>query len=200
MGRFALEPIGDGGTRLLFRESPQTQGPPAQGPAAVRALIWDPAHFVMVHRLLEGIKERAEAQPLVPDGLSALARLGWLVACAGLLAVFVAHRRWWPRLALPVIVLVPPFLATHDPDSTLAGFLALGITIAGALQFGRRWWPAYVLIAAAVLLVLLLAPDAYAAFGLIFLLGAIVVAIAVAPHMLAAPRGRLRERATAVRM
>ena len=41
VGRFILEPIGDGGTRLLFRESLQTQGPPAQGPTALRALLWE---------------------------------------------------------------------------------------------------------------------------------------------------------------
>lgn len=66
VGRFVLEPIGDTGTRVLFRESLQTQGPPAQGPGALRALVWDLAHFVMVHRMLEGIKERAEARSLVP--------------------------------------------------------------------------------------------------------------------------------------
>jgi hypothetical protein len=199
VGRFVLEPTGDNGTRLLFRESLQTQGPPAQGPGVLRAMVWDPAHFVMVHRVLEGIKERAEAQPLVPDGLQTLARFGWLVAGATLLAAFAAHRRWWPWLLLPLLVLAPPFVATHDLDSTLAGFLAIGITIAGAQQFGRTWWPAYVLIAAAVLLVLLLAPDAYAAFGLIFLVGAIVAGIALAPRMLAAPREQPRQPAAVVR-
>ena len=33
---------------------------------------------------------------------------------------------------------------------------------------GHRWWPADALIAAGVLLVLVLAPDACAAFGLLF--------------------------------
>jgi len=168
VGRFVLQPVGDDRTRLVFRESAQTQGAGAQGSAAVRVLIWDPAHFVMVHRVLEGIKERAEARPLVPLGVQVPARLGWLLAGAALVAVFAAHRRWWPWLALLVLMLVPPYLATGDLDSTLAGVLALGIPLAGGLAFGRRWWPAYVLIASFVLLVLLLAPDAYAAFGLIF--------------------------------
>jgi len=150
-------------------------------------------------RVLEGIKERAEAQSLVPEGLLALARLGWLMAGAALLAVFAAHRRWWAWLLLPMVVLVPPFLATGDLDTTLAGFLAFGITIAGALHFGHRWWPAYLLVAAAVLLVLLLAPDAYAAFGLIFLVGTTAVLLATISRTLTAPTGRARERATAVR-
>jgi hypothetical protein len=50
----------------------------------------------------------------------------------------------------------------------LAGFLAIGIGVSGALVFGRRWWPAYLLIASAVLLVLILTPDAWTAFGLLF--------------------------------
>jgi hypothetical protein len=47
-------------------------------------------------------------------------------------------------------------------------FLAIGITAAGALAFGRRSWPTDTSLAAAVLLVLLLASEAYAAFGLAF--------------------------------
>ena len=188
VGRFVLEPTADGRTRLLFRESLQTQGPPAQGPAALRALVWDPAHFVMVRRVLEGIQERAEARPLVPDGMQVVARIGWVLAGAGLLAVFLARRGWWPWLVVPAAVLLPPYLATGDLDSTLAGFLAIGITLSGALAFGRRWWPAYVVIAACVLLVLLLAPDTYAAFGLIFFaIGVGTVAVA-GYRVISAPR------------
>jgi hypothetical protein len=200
VGRFVLEPIGDSGTRLLFRESLQTQGPPAQGPGALRALTWDPAHFVMVHRVLEGIKERAEAQPLVPVGVQALARLGWLLAGAALVAFFAAHRRWWAWLLLPLALLAPPFLASGDLDSTLAGFLAVGITIAGALRFGQRWWPVYALIASAVLLILLLAPDAYAAFGLIFIVSALLVAFAAAARTLMAPTRHPRHGVTPVHL
>jgi hypothetical protein len=175
VGRFVLQPTGDGATRLLFRESPASQGPAAQGPAAVRVLVWDPAHFVMVHRALEGIKERAEGRALVPGALLVAARAGWVVAGAAVLGLFLAHRRWRPWLALPVLVVVPSFLASGDRDAALAGFLTVGITVGGVLAFGRRWWPAFLLIAAAVLLVLLLAPDAYAAFGLVFVLAATLV-------------------------
>jgi hypothetical protein len=168
VGRFVLQPVGDDRTRLVFRESAATQGAGAQGPAAIRVLIWDPAHFVMVHRVLVGIAERAEGRPLVPPALQFAARVGWLLAGATLLGVFLAHRRWWPWLALPALALVPPFLASGDLEAILAGFLAIGITLAGALAFGRRWWSVYLLIASFVALVLLLAPDAYAAFGLIF--------------------------------
>ncbi|HET6315125.1 MAG TPA: hypothetical protein VFG86_01610, partial [Chloroflexota bacterium] len=48
-------------------------------------------------------------------------------------------------------------------------FLAIGITLAGFLAFGWRWLAPYLLVGSSVALVLLLAPDSYAAFGLIFL-------------------------------
>ena len=42
----------------------------------------------------------------------------------------------------------------------------MGITVLGALTYGSRWWPAFLVLACAVALTLLLAPDAYEAFGL----------------------------------
>jgi hypothetical protein len=56
------------------------------------------------------------------------------------------------------------------------------ITVVGALRFGRRWWRAYALIAGGVLLVLALAPDAYAAFGLLFDLIAAVILLTMLPR------------------
>ena len=141
MSRFVLQPVSDDRTRLVFRESAETQGAGAQGPAAIRVPVWDPAHFVMVRRVLEGIKERAEDRPLVSAGVHIAARVGWLLAGASLLGVFLMHRRWWPWLGLPALVLVPPYLATGDLDATLAGFLAIGITVAGALALGAAGGP-----------------------------------------------------------
>jgi hypothetical protein len=54
---------------------------------------------------------------------------------------------------------VPPFVAGGDLDCTLAGFVSVGISIAGALAFGPGWSPAYLLIASFVPLAFLLAPD-----------------------------------------
>ena len=62
-----------------------------------------------------------------------------------------------------------PLWLTGDINSFLAGFLAIGITVAGFLAFGWRWLPPYLLVASGVALVLLLAPDSYATLGLIFL-------------------------------
>jgi hypothetical protein len=172
-GRFVLRPIDDHSTRLYLRERIEpTDGGMAERiiGTAVSWLVWDPMHFVMEQRMLRGIKERAEEQPLVPPMVKAAAQLGWALAGLGLLAAFLSRRGWWPWLLLPIGVVVPPPSLTGDFNSALAGFLAVGITVAGALAYGRRWWPPYLLLASAVALMLLLAPDAYAAFGLVFLL------------------------------
>ena len=164
-GRFVVLPLGEQGTRLLLREPlaiPERSG--------LAWLVWDPMHFVMVQRMLEGIKERAERRPLVPGVVQTVARAGWALAGLALLGVFLSRRRWWPWLLLPAVPVASSLALTGDSTSALAGFLAVGITVAGALAFGRRWWPPYVLLASSVALVLLIAPDAYAAFGLIFLM------------------------------
>jgi hypothetical protein len=172
-GRFVLLPQGNDATRLLLREAfdiPERSG--------LMWLLWDPMHFVMEQRMLQGIKERAEGQPLVPPVVQAAARLGWALAGLALLAVFLSRHRWWPWLVVPTAAAVPALWLAGDLNSALAAFLSVGITVAGALVFGWRWWPPYLLLASAVALVLLLAPDAYAAFGLQFL--AVLAGLAVA--------------------
>jgi hypothetical protein len=163
-GRFVLEPTAAGGTRLLLRE-------PLAIPerAGLTWLVWDPMHFVMERRMLEGIKERAEGRPLVPGAVEAGARVGWALGGLGLLVVFLRRRRWRPWLLLPAVAAAPPLWLTGDANSALAAAMAVGITVVGALVFGwRRVW-GYLPLAAAVALVLLLAPDNYSAFGLLFL-------------------------------
>src|SRR5437763_5829699 len=83
-GRFVLLPLGDGTTRLLLRE-------PLAIPerAGLAWVIWDPMHFMMEQRMLRGIMERADGQPLVPPVIQAAARLGWALAGLGLLAAFL---------------------------------------------------------------------------------------------------------------
>jgi hypothetical protein len=163
-GRFVLQPVGDSGTRLLLREPLAI--PERSGYAWV---IWDPMHFVMEQRLLQGIKERAEGRPLVSPAVTAAAEVGWMLASLGVLALFLSQRRWRIWLAIPIALVVPPLLVTGDLSSGMAGFLAVGITVAGFLAWGWRWCAPYLLVAASVALVLLLAPDSHTAFGLIFL-------------------------------
>jgi hypothetical protein len=188
-GRFVLQPIDEHTTRLLFRESIESQGP-----VVTRWLAWDPMHFVMVQRMLRGIKERAEGRPLVAALMMLAARLGWALAGTSLVGTFLTRRRWWPWLSAPVVPVLAPLSATGDWDGAVAGFLAIGITLLGALAFGRRWWGPYMLLAAGVLLILLPAPDPYVAFGLTFDL--IVVTVLAAG--LLSQRSH-KERATATR-
>jgi hypothetical protein len=162
--RFVLQPIDAQTTRLLLREPAL----PTLAGRAVNALIWDPMHFVMEQRMLRGIKERAEGWPLVPTGMMLVARIGWILAGATLLALFFGRRRWRLWVLLPVVIVLPVLWSTRDWDAALAGYLAIGITVLGALAFSRQWWQPYLLLASAVALILLLAPDAYTAFGITF--------------------------------
>ncbi len=83
---------------------------------------------------------------------------------------FLPRRRSWLWIVLPIGAGAQAVWPTGEVNAVLAGFLAVGITIASALAFGWRWWAPYLPLASAVALVLPLAPDAYAAFGLAFLL------------------------------
>jgi len=164
-GRFVLMPIGDRATRLLLRERldiPERNGS--------MWLIWDPLHFTMEQRMLRGIKERAENQPLVPGAAQALALLGWSVAGLGLLALFLIRRQRWLWLVLPVAAGAPAIWLAGDLNGALAGFLAVGITVMGGLMYGWRWWLVYPIIATVVAYTLILAADSYATFGIGFLL------------------------------
>jgi hypothetical protein len=51
-------------------------------------LLWDPMHFAMEHRMLRGIKERAEGVPLEAPAVEIAARVGWTLAVVGLLGLF----------------------------------------------------------------------------------------------------------------
>ena len=104
----------------------------------------------------------------MPAGMMLAARIGWILAGASLLALFLSWRRWRLWVLLPMVIALPVLRATGDWDATVAAFLAIGITVLGALQFGRRWGPPYLFLATAVALMLLLAPDAYTAFGITF--------------------------------
>jgi hypothetical protein len=198
-GRFVLLPIDDHTTRLLVREAYAANTPGGGGAGVVvRSLVWDPLHFVMVQRMMRGIKERAEGQPLVVPVVLVVARIGWALAGLGLVAVFLSRRHGYLWLLVPIAAVTPQLISTRDPSAVLAGFLAVGITVAGALVFGRRWWPAYALIAAGVALVLLLAPDAYVAFGLLFdLILAVAVVAIIRRRDAAAPITPIRARLAA---
>ncbi len=161
---YALQPIDGHTTRMFMRERD------AFSDNLLVQLVWDPTHFVMQRQMMRGIKARAEGHPDPHAALDLPGRLGWAVAGIALLALFLAQgkRRLW--LLVPVAAMIPALVFAHDIDAALAAFLAIGITTLGALIFGKRWWAPFTNLAAVVMLTLLLAPDAYLAFGWTFVL------------------------------
>jgi hypothetical protein len=158
-----LQPVDDHTTRLVIRERN------AKAQTLFGRVFGEPAHFVMQTHLLRGIKAHAEGHPNPPALLDIPARAGWATAGVAVFGLFLAQRgrrRLW--LLAPVAVALPALTLGHDMDAALAAFLAVGITIVGALLFGTWWWAPFLNIAAVVMLILLLAPDAYLVFGLAF--------------------------------
>jgi hypothetical protein len=196
---FELLPSEGNTTRLLVRDWQGAANAPLIQRAALRAYnfaFWDPAHFVMQRQMMRGIKARAEGNSDPPAVLQTIARIGWIAAAAALAGLFLSgSRKGW--VLLPLALVPPILLTTGDIDAALAGFLAFGITVLGALRFGRRWWPPFSLLAAAILLVLLLAQDAFVAFGLVFLSISIVTLAAVVYGWLG-PQLTVRQRAPSV--
>ena len=170
-----LQPVDDHTTRLLIRERN------AKTPTLFGGVFGEPAHFVMQRQMMRGIKARAEGHPNPPALLDIPALLGWAAAGVVVFGLFIAQGkrgRLW--LLVPVLIAIPAIALGHDVDAALAAFLAVGISVVGVLMFGRRWWAPFTNLAAAVMLTLLLAPDAYVAFGWAFAL--IIPGIAVATH------------------
>jgi hypothetical protein len=168
-GAIVVVPISEARTRLLLRDrvgsaSEQT-GVGSWITDAYRWIGWDPMHYVMQHQMMLGIERRAEGHPTRSAWIDTSSRVGWYAAALLLAAAlaFSSGRLW---LALPLASMLPALILATDPDAAIAAFMATGITVFGAVRYGRYWWPAWSLLAAAVFLALLLAPDAYLVFGL----------------------------------
>lgn len=163
-GAFVLQPLDAQRTRLIVRDrAPSTN--------LFNRLIFDPLVFTMEVREMRGIKARAEGSPDPPALLDIPARLGWAVAGLVATGLFLRQRgarRLW--LLVPLAATIPALALARDVDAALAVFLAVGISILGFLFFGKRWCGPFSLLGAAVMLTLLLAPDAYVAFGWAFAL------------------------------
>jgi hypothetical protein len=174
MGGFVLIPVDENTTRLLVR------GEAAPANVMMRMVV-EPVVFTMVRPMLLGLKARAEGRPDAPAVLMAIAYLGWAAAGISVAALFLSQRRRRYWLVLPVLAALPALLMSHDIQSALAAFIAVGIPVLGFLIFGRSFWGSFLILASVVLLTLLLAPEAYTAIGLAFavlLLAALGVKVA----------------------
>jgi len=172
-GTFVVESLAPDRSRVLVRERPRH--PASAFEATVRALVWDPVHFVMERQMLRGIRDRAEG--VAPDPLGGLmAGAGFLAAAvaAAILLVRRRHPAWLlPSVAVAALVLV----STGGVAAALAGFAAL--LVPGVLRtlLPRARWLTFLVLLGAVLLVLLAAPDAYLALG--WLTGAVTMGLVV---------------------
>jgi hypothetical protein len=180
-GAYVVVPLSDTESRLLFRDrvgsASDGGGPAVWLTDAYRWIAWDPMHYVMQRQMMLGIERRAEGHAAPPAWADITSRIGWYAGAAVVLAGLVtcARRRW---LILPLASTLPALALASDSDAAIAAFMATGITVLGAVRFGRYWWPAWSLLGAAVFLTLLFAPDAYVVFGLAMLASTCVVSAA----------------------
>jgi len=171
-GAHVLVPIDDNTTRLIVRGE--------SGPSNLLiTIIWKPIVFTLERRMLLGIKTRAEGRPDAPAALMVIAQLGWAAAGIIVACLFLGQRqrRFW--LMLPVLAALPALWLGRDVQAGLAAFLGIGIPVLGFLAFGKDWWGSLLVIVSFVLLTLLLAPEAYTAFGLVFFLLLLAVLVAM---------------------
>jgi len=169
-----IMPVDEQASRLLVR------GPVGSDNLLIK-LVWEPMVFTLERRMLLGLKARAEGRPDAPAALTILAHLGWAAAGITVVALFLSQRRRWLWLALPILAALPALLMSHDIQAALAAFIATGTILLGFLIYGRSWWGPLLVIGSAVMLTLLLAPEAYVAIGLAFallLLAAVGVMVA----------------------
>jgi hypothetical protein len=160
-GAHVIVPIDKQTARLIVRNQ--------SGPSnLLMAMIVDPLVSTMERRMLLGLKARAEGRPDAPVPIMAIAHGGWMAGGVAVAGLFLSHRRRRYWLVLPVAAALPALLMSHDIQAGLAAFLATGITILGFLVFGRNWWGSFLIIGSIVMLILLLAPEAYTAIGLTF--------------------------------
>lgn len=132
------------------------------------AMLYDPMHFVMERGMLLGVRDRAEGRR-TSALVEGLARMAW--AAAWLLVALalgsLPGRRGWLAF-LPLGLFVATLFTTSDPRASIAWFLATGIPLAGFLGVGRAFATPFLLVAAVVLLTLLLIPNSFVAFGVLF--------------------------------
>jgi hypothetical protein len=162
-GAHVIVPVDEKTSRLLVRGRSGSSN-------LLSAMLVDPLVFTLERRMLLGLKARAEGRPDGTPALMAIAHLGWIAAGIVVAGLFLSQRRRRYWIVLPVVAMLPALVMAGDVQAALAAFLAVGITVLGFLLFGRDWWGPLLVIASLVLLTLLLAPEAYIAFGLAFVL------------------------------
>jgi hypothetical protein len=169
-GSFVLLPVDETHTRLVIRTRVAT-APGAFFSRFADLMFGRPLHFVMERRMLLGIQERVEG---TASALPALVLAGFGFLLITLLTSWYLLRTGdaaWLFLTLAIAVSL--MKGANDPQAALVGVTATSVTTLGLLRL-RHWWAVDAAAAALVLLVLLIARDAYATIGV----GLLCVAVA----------------------
>lgn len=169
-GSFVLLPIDDHHTRLVVR----TRAAAVPGAFFSRfadLMFGRPLHFVMERRMLLGIQERVEGTGY-GRGPIVLATLGFLLT-AMLTSWYLLRSGEAVWLFLTLAIAVSLLKGANDPRAALIGVTATSLITLGLLRL-RHWWAVDAAAAAPVLLVLLIARDAYVTIGI----GLLCVAVA----------------------
>jgi len=132
-----LSPAADGKTRLVLRIRNKKEALPASS-SMMTAL--DRGEFVMVRRMLSGIKRRAEGNPLPPA--AELAELGlWAAAAiAGFVALIAAflRKRWKRPFIAAWAAFVCVFILAFRQPSLLGGAALVGALLYGLVLSLRK--------------------------------------------------------------
>lgn len=164
-GSLVLLPSDEAHTRLVIRTRT------ASAPGAFFSRFGDllfgrPLHFVMERRMLLGIQERVEG---TASGLV----LVWVATSGFILATLVTC--WYllrtgdaPWLFLALAFAVSIMKGTNDAQAALVCVTATSVITLGLLRL-RHWWAVDAAATALVLLLLLVARDAYVTLGVALL-------------------------------
>jgi len=135
---WGLFPVDSDSTRLVLRVRGKMKIKPLQAPLFV---LLDPAEFVMVHKMLTGIKQRIEEAVGRPTG-ELLELLSWAAAFLSAIIFFIsalAMKKWQRPFAMAWLAfLVFFFLALGQPPLWLGAVLILAILRGMFWVFGRR--------------------------------------------------------------
>lgn len=138
---FVVEPLGPSSTRLLTRSAGSSM-PSLLGVVYTRALF-EPLHFAMERRMLEGIRGLAEGRP-IPPARDALQLSTWLlsfvlfVSSAGLVLLGRQHQRRLVAFAAAGVTFQIVTLAQPSPALGLALLSALCLVIWPPSWLGER--------------------------------------------------------------
>jgi hypothetical protein len=177
-GSFVLLPLDDAHTRVVIRTRTGT-APGAFFSRFADLLFGRPLHFVMERRMLLGIQERVEGKAF-GSPVVWFATLGFLSA-AVLTSWYLLRTGDAAWLFLTLAIAVSVVKGGNDPQAALVGVTATSVMTLGLVQL-RHWWAVDAAAAALVLLVLLIARDAYVTIGLGLLCVTAVIGVAAAVY------------------